>query len=449
MTGEAKIQEAAQANVSLPIPDRELRFNWRHCWYPVTFIRDLPIERAYSFSIHDEPFVMFRNQDGTLACLTDRCPHRAAKLSDGQIIDGKIECLFHGWQFSTDGQCLHIPQLPTEDKIPAKACVPSFTVVERQGIVWVWLGELEAADKERIPIIPDLDKPEFVNTDFVGDLPYDQSYLIEHALDPAHANISHHGSEGNRESAKPLEMEVSESSATGIRGRFRGKQKPNANWVKVDFVAPNFVYYKLDFEKEIWGLALYSIPLGKGRSRVLFRSYSNNNFFTWKVKLTPRWLDHWFRNKVVEEDLPLFVGVQEQVERLGRNLKEVYLPLKTSDRFVIEYRKWLDKFGASLPFYQGYSTSQAADSNGECNAVLLGRFSQHTLICSSCHRAYQVTNRLKKTLVAVAIGLTALAIVTDGFGHEVAAVSASLSAVALAAVVQIVKTRFERSYKRR
>src|SRR3712207_7370858 len=47
--------------------------------------------------------------------------------------------------------------------------------------------------------------------------------------------------------------------------------------------------------------------------------------------------------------------------------RSVYLPLKTSDLFVIEYRKWLDKFGYSLPFYQGYSTSKGVDKIQECN----------------------------------------------------------------------------------
>ena len=79
-------------------------FNWRNCWYPVTFLQDLPKNRPCSFSLYDQAFVLFRNQDGKLGCLIERCPHRAAKLSDGQIRDGKIECLYHGWQFNSDNK---------------------------------------------------------------------------------------------------------------------------------------------------------------------------------------------------------------------------------------------------------------------------------------------------------------------------------------------------------
>ncbi len=98
-------------------------FNPKLCWYPVCFVEDLPKNRPYSFSLYDEPLVLFQDKEGNLICLTDRCPHRAAKLSDGQITDGKIECLYHGWQFGADGECLHIPQLEANAKIPTAACV--------------------------------------------------------------------------------------------------------------------------------------------------------------------------------------------------------------------------------------------------------------------------------------------------------------------------------------
>lgn len=115
------------------------KFNWRNCWYPIIFVQDLSKRRPYGFSLYDEPLVLFRDANGKFGCLQDICPHRTAKLSQGQVIDGKLECLYHGWQFNTNGKCLHIPQLSAESKISPHACVKSFTVLERQGIVWMWL----------------------------------------------------------------------------------------------------------------------------------------------------------------------------------------------------------------------------------------------------------------------------------------------------------------------
>ena len=39
------------------------------------------------------------------------CLYRLAKLSEGQLIDGRLECLYHGWQFQGDGKCVKIPQV--------------------------------------------------------------------------------------------------------------------------------------------------------------------------------------------------------------------------------------------------------------------------------------------------------------------------------------------------
>ena len=446
--------ETGQPTATLPIPETNQEFNWKNCWYPITFVQDLPKDRPYSFSLYDEPLVLFRNQDSQLACLTDRCPHRAAKLSDGQIIDGKIECLYHGWQFGVDGQCLHIPQLPADAKIPVNACVQSFAVVERQGIVWIWPGEPEAADKALIPTVAELDKPEFAvgGTDFMYDLPYDQTYFIEQVIDPAHVPISHDGTLAEREDAQPLEMEAIESSAQGIRGRYRQTREPNSTWTQLDFVAPNLITYRFDPGKPglSAGFVLYSMPLGNGRCRLLARKY--RNFSTWTLKLKPRWLEHMLESRNTEEDLALIVGQQEYVKKSRQSLQELYLPLKTSDLLVMEYRKWLDWFGSSLPFYQGYSTSkplrEEQENNQQPAPASLDRFKRHTQICSSCNRAYWLTIRLKQMLVGMAIALAAFAIVTDGSWIQILGVSASLSAAALAVVAEKVKTKFERSYTR-
>lgn len=40
-----------------------------------------------------------------------RCPHRSAPLSEGRIIDGQLNCSFHGWKFEGSGACTSIPQV--------------------------------------------------------------------------------------------------------------------------------------------------------------------------------------------------------------------------------------------------------------------------------------------------------------------------------------------------
>lgn len=54
-------------------------------------------------------------------------------FSLNQVIDGNLECLYHGWQFRGDGSCAKVPQLPEGAAIPRAACVKPYAVRDRQG----------------------------------------------------------------------------------------------------------------------------------------------------------------------------------------------------------------------------------------------------------------------------------------------------------------------------
>jgi phenylpropionate dioxygenase-like ring-hydroxylating dioxygenase large terminal subunit len=437
--------------VSPPETENDRPYNVRNFWYPVIFLQDFPENRPYGFSIYDESFVLFINSEGQLECLPDRCPHRSAKLSDGQLIDGKLECLYHGWQFGKGGECLHIPQLVEGGKIPKAACVKSLAVTVRQSLVWVWLGATEAANLDDIPTLDVLEASGVSTSDYMVELPYDRTYLIENVLDPAHVNISHDRSEAGvkKEDAQPLEIEILESSGRGIFSRYRGMRKPNERWKLLDFIAQNLVHYRLSegIPNFVFGLALYSLPLGRGRCRLLLRRYSNAQ--NWKLKYKPLWMEHLRQSKVLEEDLPQIVGQQNEIYRSDQQLKSLYLPLKTSDELVIEYRKWLDRFGQSIPFYEGYETSQKSNHPGDkIETIPLDRFSRHTQNCRSCSRAYQKTENVKKSAIAMAIFWTALAILLDDSIAQFLVIFVALASVLVATIAQKIKTNFERSYQR-
>lgn len=367
----AQLRNPSPSDESTDQATGEPAFDWRACWYPVAFSQDLPRDRPYGFSLYDEPLVLFFDDAGAPVCLRDRCPHRAARLSDGQLVEGRIECLYHGWQFDGTGRCRHIPQLPEQMQIPPKTCVRDYRVLERQGIVWLWAGESEAADPALLPLTPGLDSPGVFRVDFQMDLPYDQSYLIENIIDVAHIHIAHDGVRGGglRSLAKPLEFDIQDSSMEGIRSGFRtlGRSgSPGTSQLKgalVEFVAPNLIRYTSAYRNPelMAGLALYSIPFGKSRCRLLYRKYSN--FLSWRERWKPRWLEHWTQCLILEQDMGVVVGQYEEIERAEQDLRQLWFPLKTSDRLVIEYRRWLDTYGANLPFYRGFASAKPAEES--------------------------------------------------------------------------------------
>lgn len=99
-------------------------------------------------TVLDQPIVFFRREDGTVAALADRCSHRRISLSIGRLIGDEIQCGYHGLTFAGDGNCTSIPG---QTRVPSKACVRSYPIVERDGFVWVWPGDPALARHEEVP----------------------------------------------------------------------------------------------------------------------------------------------------------------------------------------------------------------------------------------------------------------------------------------------------------
>ena len=428
-------------------PGEDPPFIWRNCWYPVSFLQDLPRDRPTAFTLYDEPFVLFFDGAGRLSCLKDRCPHRAARLSDGQIIDGRLECLYHGWQFGEGGQCLLIPQLYPDKDIPERAHVVGFKTVVAQNIVWVWPGDTSLVDEALVPRPPHHDMAAIHSVTFQMDLPYDQTYLIENVIDVAHIHIAHDGVRGGgrRAAAKPLDFQILKSDVTGIRGTFRSvgrvreEGNPALDGASVEFVAPNLIRYASKYHDPglVAGLDLYSLPLGKNKCRLLYQKYSN--FTSVRERIKPRWLEHLTQCTILEQDMAVVVGQHEQIERDGAQLRDIWFPLKTSDRLVLEYRKWLDRFGGELPFHRGFATAHNSGPDRTLAKLPVDRHVLHTKICATCNRLHKSLGRSVAALwVFVALaGLAALFI--DSGGGRVAVgilVAAALLTIAGARALQ-------------
>lgn len=108
----------------------------RNAWYVVAWSTEVgrdPVSRR----VGDDPLVLFRTQDGTAVCLTDRCAHRGYPLSAGRVVDDPVECGYHGFTFAGDGACTRVPGQST---IPGKARVRAYPLHEKDGWVWVWTG---------------------------------------------------------------------------------------------------------------------------------------------------------------------------------------------------------------------------------------------------------------------------------------------------------------------
>lgn len=115
----------------------------RDYWFPVAFSSALEDKgKMLPFDLFDVPWVLFRGPNGEIGCVKDECAHRACPLSLGKVVEGKVQCPYHGWEFTTKGECVKMPSC----RFMKDVVVDDLRVIERDGMVFVWAGDGDPDD---------------------------------------------------------------------------------------------------------------------------------------------------------------------------------------------------------------------------------------------------------------------------------------------------------------
>jgi phenylpropionate dioxygenase-like ring-hydroxylating dioxygenase large terminal subunit len=176
----------------------------RNQWYTAATSAELG-EKPVARTICNEPIVIFRGADGLVAALTDRCPHRKAPLSSGEVVGNDIQCGYHGIRFARDGACTHVPGSVV---IGRSFRAKSYPVREIHGLVFVWLGEA-IPDDALIPDFSENVKPDWTGVHGTLYVKGNYQLLIDNILDLTHVVFVHKTTlAGGGVAETPLEVEV-------------------------------------------------------------------------------------------------------------------------------------------------------------------------------------------------------------------------------------------------
>jgi len=178
------------------------------CWYMAAWDHELIDGKLVARTILEEPVLLYKGDSGRVVALDNRCCHRGAKLSNGRLEGDDVRCMYHGLKFDPSGTCI---QIPGQDNIPKGLGVRSYPVVEKQRIVWIWMGEPAKADPALIIDIPYLDDPGWRGVP--GYMHYKANYLliVDNLSDFAHLAFVHTKTLGGTEEyafkSKPVAVE--------------------------------------------------------------------------------------------------------------------------------------------------------------------------------------------------------------------------------------------------
>ena len=108
-------------------------------WYiaaPSAQLNDRPIRRV----VEGHMLVLFRDSLGRARALADRCAHRGMALSAGRVVEGCVQCPYHGWRYDGEGRLRRLPALTDGEELP-RPKMRAYPTRENDDHVWVWTGK--------------------------------------------------------------------------------------------------------------------------------------------------------------------------------------------------------------------------------------------------------------------------------------------------------------------
>ncbi len=170
----------------------------RRYWQPFLLSSELPEADCPPVRVRllCEDLVAFRDTDGRVGLIDAHCPHRRAPMFFGRNEECGMRCVYHGWKFDRNGDCVDMPSEPAGTPLQARVKIKAYPTFEGGGVVWAYMGP-----REHMPAPPDYEWMRAPETHrFVSKTYEDCNFLqaLEGGLDTAHSSYAHNNDIANR-----------------------------------------------------------------------------------------------------------------------------------------------------------------------------------------------------------------------------------------------------------
>lgn len=288
-----------------------------------------------------EDIVLWR-AEGQVHAWQDLCIHRGARLSLGEVRSSRLKCPYHGWEYNTEGRCVHIPAHP-EQTPPAKAQVRKYLAREKYNLIWVSLGD---PHKDVPPF------PEELDTSYrkmlagpFGPVKASAPRVIENFLDVAHFPFVHAGSLGDESRPEIADYSV-ETGPDGVAANDIQVYQPDPYGTGVGDVVhyqyrvfrPFTAYLAKQTRMTRFSILFPITPVDENTSIAWFYMALDKGYDLPDDEITR------FHSSILAQDVPIVES--QRPELLPLDLQaELHL---RSDRTSIAYRRWLSELGLTF-----------------------------------------------------------------------------------------------------
>jgi phenylpropionate dioxygenase-like ring-hydroxylating dioxygenase large terminal subunit len=310
-------------------------------WHPILLSSELPAGKPVRARRFGLDLAFWRDSTGAPSALADACPHLGASLSQGAIVNGRLACPLHGFEFEASGACSHIPAVGASGKIPAGLSCSSHACKESHGVVWMWMGDQPA---HGAPSYFSAEIAGLACSDTTAECEVNYSRAVENQLDVAHLAFAHKSTigAGGRDFVDGPLVEQDES---GLQAWvFNSKDPARASRSQEELRAdargrpPSLRLlfpgqWLLHISERLKNVVLF-VPVDENRTRYYIRAYRKpiaplvDSAYGWALGLSNRF--------ILNQDLRL---IERQTPRFSPDaLSERHIG---ADRALLAYRRWL------------------------------------------------------------------------------------------------------------
>ena len=209
--------------------ERILDTGLRNVWHPVLpswRVQDAPV----GITRLGENIVVWRDKDGTVRALEDRCPHRGARLSMGWNLGDRVACWYHGVEVNGGGRVVNVPAVnncPMEQECEVR----SYPVHEAHNAIFLYFGDALHPEPCKLEL------PEQLTSEAWGSMlctsfwKVNYRFAIDNVMDPMHGSYLHAASHSMAFGDKQAEMRA-RKTPTGFIFEKVGQTGVNFDWVE-------------------------------------------------------------------------------------------------------------------------------------------------------------------------------------------------------------------------
>lgn len=290
-------------------------------WYVLALESEVPADKPIKRFLYDTPYALFRDVEGRISVLLDKCPHRGAQLSLGTVQSGTLRCPYHGWRFDTDGK---LCEVPSDGPSQLRSwCVEKPPVVVQDGCVWIWPGDLSQVTQGPAWRFPEYANKKAAKYFMLTDFDNEVTHLVQNFMDVPHTVFVHAKWFRNRALLKvPVQVAVADAKVKVTYNQVKDsigftekvlnpKSEPMLH--TDEFIFPNITRVDYKFGKSFFIINSQCSPISRYKTRVYTWICYDVGIFTQVLKPFMRF----YTRKVIQQDVEIMKNQGDNLSHFG------------------------------------------------------------------------------------------------------------------------------------